>query len=233
MMAMNRSELFVLGKVPSHKEFLAVSVPSGLRVLLEAWLDELTVSHEESDSCPFGLHASWRFMVPSETRLCSSLLGVIRGSRDAVGRIYPLVIGMAAHTQPAFELALRAETAGWYDRLADLADAAINNALPVDQIALHLQRSPYFDLDASSDDLGGIGKIVSAWHSGSMGAAFATLHGGHPLAALRSGIATLGMERLCQHHSLWWRPAVVGGAFDFFHVNGIPGRSDFLASGGR
>ncbi len=229
---MSRSEPFVLGKVPSHKEFLAVSVPPGLRGGLEAWLDELSVSHEETGSCPFGSHASWRFMVPADTRLGSSLLGVVRGSRHSVGRVYPLLIGMA-HAQPAFELALRAEIAGWFDRVADLADAAVNNALPIDQIALHLQRSPYFELDPLRDDLGGISNIISAWHSGSTGAAAATLHGGHPLTALRSGIATLGMERLCQHHSLWWRPADVAGTFDFFHVKGIPGRGEFLALGGQ
>lgn len=228
---MSRSEHFILGKVPSHKEFLALAVPSGLRVLLEAWLDELSAPSGDVDFCPFGQYASWRFMVPSATRFGSALLGVVRGSRDAVGRHYPLLIGKA-HVLPAFDSALKAEGAGWYDRMADLADAAVNNALPVDQLSFYLQRAPCFELDAASDDIDGISRIVSAWHSGATAATVATLNGRFPLSELRSGIATLGMEHLCQRHSLWWRPAVEQGKFDFFHVNGIPGRGNFLAFGG-
>ena len=230
-MLMSRHELFVLGKIPSHKEFLAVAVPPGLQGLLEEWLDALSVSSDESDRCPFGTCSSWRFILPAGTRLASPLLGVVRGSRDAVGRHYPLIIGMA-HAAPSFELALRAEAAGWFDRVADLADAAVNNALPVDQITIHLQRVPYFEHDVSREDLEGISDIIGAWHSGAGGAAVSTLHGAQPLATLRSGVATLGMERLCQQHSLWWRPSEVAGRFDFFHAKEIPSRDDFMALGG-
>lgn len=226
----SKHEVFLFGKVPSQKEFLAVSVPVGLRTLLEGWLDELFASPEGSDVFPFGACKSWRFMIPSSTRLESALLGVVRASRDAVGREYPLIIGMT-HALPAFDSALRAEGAGWYDRLADLADAVVDNVLPVEQIAVLLQRVPAFELNALRDGLADIYRLVSAWHSGIVGATAATLHGNRPLSELGSGVARLGMERLCQSHSLWWRPAEVAGMFDFFHVNGVPARTDFLSFG--
>jgi type VI secretion system ImpM family protein len=129
-------QVSVFGKVPRMGDFLRVGARGPSGDALEQWVEQgLTLAESKRNPVWPTLFASgapyaFIFRPPRATTLRDAVVGVIRPSKDAVGRRYPLVV---------WSLAIPRSTVPWPHilpmALGDFFEAAANLLLEADAVA--------------------------------------------------------------------------------------------------
>ena len=120
--------LGLLGKLPSHGDFLCRNLPMDLTRPLNRWLAATVAASRDALGDrwlgAFLKAPIWRFALAQGICGPSAAAGVWLPSVDRVGRYFPLLL-----VTPLEPTALLHRAGPWYDRLQDLALALLDGGL--------------------------------------------------------------------------------------------------------
>jgi type VI secretion system protein ImpM len=135
----------LLGKLPSHGDFLRRGVPAGLAAPLDHWL-AAALAHSR-DALGEGWLAAfleapvWRFALAAGACGAHAAAGVWLPSVDRVGRYFPLVLVAALDGAPPPSALLR-DAGAWYDGLEELALSLLDGRLGPEALEARLALHP-------------------------------------------------------------------------------------------
>ncbi len=173
--------LGLLGKLPSHGDFLRRGLPPELANPLDAWLaSAVGASREALGTAWLDAYLTapvWRFALAAGSCGPMAAAGIWLPSVDRVGRYFPL-LAVAPLRAASSPIALLRGAGAWYDQVEELALAVLESRLTMPELERSLDRI------GAPDCVGPAATLP--WRSGQGDAA------GWQLAAL----APIG--------SLWW-----------------------------
>ena len=193
------------GKLPSKGDFLTRSLPREFVALWDDWLQTgMNASREVLGSNWLDTYLTsplWRFALSPGICGAHGWAGLMLPSMDRVGRYFPFTIArpLPEHKPP---LAVAADEAGWFDRAAAMALAALDDDdkdpadLYADLVALNLDLT---EVNQSDIDAGPVFAPAN----------FATgvrLSLGEDLDSSRllTGMACAWLDREMENYGLWW-----------------------------
>jgi type VI secretion system protein ImpM len=132
------------GKLPARADFVSRRLPRDFIEQWDAWLQQgLAVSETAIGpawrDCYF-TGALWRFALPAGACGTAALAGVMMPSVDAVGRSFPLMLGLELPRGTDL-LAVAAGCSGWFEAAEALAIEALSDAF--DMAALDRRLTPF------------------------------------------------------------------------------------------
>ena len=208
----------VYGKLPSAGDFLRLNVGATAADALDAWLDagfaalDLDTPGWRDD---FPRASSWRFVIDGEIAGPLPLAGVLRPSRDRVGRLFPC-LGVAA--MPELTATAATTAAHWFDRMEAALGLAVADELAAPALAEQLR-------ELGPPGEGDLDHLVVRGRSTPDGLFVDVQHGPDPRAATLQ--AVLATTPCPEGASLWWRHDK--GAASMLITQGLPAASAFAA----
>lgn len=193
--------LGLIGKHPGYGDFLRAGLSDTIASGVEQWLDHVLsdLRDEMGNNWPefWDSAQDLRFWL-GRAVLGRSVIGVMRPSRDRIGRRYPLILAAEGADVPA---PIQDSDQAPYDRLAqhlDRVEPGPGAAALLAGLTLNLAE------DATS------GPTVWA-------------HNPNDLAALLQSAAAVDANRAQLARSYWWAPAAPGRAAVWLGCPGLPG----------
>lgn len=122
---MNKNSISYYGKIPSHGDFISHLVPRAFTSVWDTWLQESLVywktSLGENWVVDYLTMPSYRFIlstgIAGETIWC----GLIFGSRDHAGRLFPFTVCLSLSAKEVTPFSLFDEVQDWLDKLEPIA----------------------------------------------------------------------------------------------------------------
>ncbi|WP_028455964.1 type VI secretion system-associated protein TagF [Chitinilyticum litopenaei] len=216
------------GKIPAAAEFVGRGLSADTRELLGNWIGKLLVQQAALTAAPLAAgQRAWRFYIDPDLASGVGLLGVMLRSSDSVGREYPLLLLLSVRA-PCAELLMQADLSGWFDRMAEIAEAVIERQLTAEQIEMLLDRQPSLAASAGQGDLEQVRTVIQDWGARKQGTSY-VLPGASAISYLARNLAVLGVDRLFAGHSVWWRKSSDGQNSELRYFSRLPQIQDFSA----
>ena len=131
----------LLGKLPSHGDFLRRGVASELAAPLDAWLAAAVAASRETLGAgwldAYLTAPVWRFALAAGTCGSATAAGIWLPSVDRVGRYFPLLAVAQLATVPS-PVALLQGARAWYDRLEELVLAVLEDRVTLPELEASL-----------------------------------------------------------------------------------------------
>lgn len=130
--------LYAFGKIPARADFVAIGISPATRRAWDSWLQDGLATCQQRVRRPLNEVVSraptWHFVLPFQVFGAATMIGVMLPSKDAVGRAYPLVLGVELPF-PIDLLPLMAGSNRWFAALDALAFDALDPAFDPEEIS--------------------------------------------------------------------------------------------------
>lgn len=159
MAALPEGRLCVFGKIPGRGDFIHRGLSPALRRAWDAWVEDGLAAVRRIYGADWRDRLSvpiWRICLPAELAPgAPGLIGVMLCGTDAVGRPYPLLLGVEL-SQPLDPVPLMAGSARWFAAVEALGLDALDPAFDPQELDRRvLPRWHAADLPAPAADAGG------------------------------------------------------------------------------
>lgn len=183
--------LSVYGKHPAKGDFIEHGIPSGLKPVVEGWLDAVLAETRhalgEAWDLAWPMAPALRFWL-GEAIWGEPVCGVLVTSADRVGRRFPLMIFASGAEAAALPSPAIAPDQEWYD-----------------QIEVHLRAVVQREINGPADLLTGIAPPEAKADTPAAGPAdFWAVRPGSGVAGLLADIALTDHRRAAMGRSYWW-----------------------------